>query len=115
MTEDSRYIRCNLKPEDAKAAMPYLIRMEITKTSNEPKSKLEAALPQFYKPSIEYSYFYVNISRFNGVQLVEYNLKQVDNPVFGKIPLIVICVSVFIIVIIIFVFLIKMVIYSRWL
>ena len=103
MTEDSRYIRCNLKPDkSAETAKPYLIRMEITNTSNKLESKLAAVLPQFHKHSVEYSYFYVNISRFNDVPLVDDTPKPVEKPVFGKIPLIVICVSVSIIVIIIF-------------
>ena len=97
MTEDSKYIRCNIKPEkSAENAKPYLLRMEIHNTS-----KLDAGLPIFYKPSIEFTYFYVNVSQFNDVPVIDSTPKPNKDAYLGKVPIIAICVSVSIFLIII--------------
>ena len=84
MTEDSKYIRCNIKPEKtAENAKPYLLRMEIHNTS-----KLSAGLPIFHKPPIEYTYFYVNISRFNDVPVIDNRHKPSNYAYLGKVPII---------------------------
>ena len=102
MTEDSRYIRCNIKPDKSvHTAKPYIIRMEITDTSNRNRASLAAAMPQFGKLPVEYSYFYVNISAFNDVPLIEDPPKEEERPLFGKVQLIVICISISIVLMII--------------
>ena len=106
MTEDSRYIRCNIRPDKSvKTAKPYIIRMEITDTSNKERARLAAAMPQLHKLPVEYSYFYVNISSFNDVPLIEDPPKEEERSHFGKVQLIVICLSVSIVLIIIVVLL----------
>ena len=106
MTEDSRYIRCKIKPDKSvESAKPYIIRMEITDTSNKELARLAAAMPLIHKLPVEYSYFYVNISSFNDVPLIEDQPKEERRPVSGKIQLIVICLSVSVVLIIIVVLL----------
>ena len=108
MTEDSRYIRCKIKPDKSLVtAKPYIIRMEITDTSNKGLARLAVAMPQMYKLPVQYRYFYVNISSFNDVPLIEDSPKEEKRPLFGKIQLIVICISVSIVLIIIVILLLS--------
>ena len=106
MTEDSRYIRCKIKPDKSvESAKPYIIRMEITDTSNKELARLAAAMPLIHKLTVEYIYFYGNISSFNDFPLIEDPPKEERRPVSGKIQLIVICLSVSVVLIIIVVLL----------